>query len=134
MKPPLSFIISSCVIIISVFVSIFIQHHYVRHSLDMRSKERMIYTNKLEDFKKELNNNPDAAVTKADLAAMIDMNSYQSQKDKLYMDNKFELARGYPMVFPDYFILIMILWLSYQLDSIRKQLKSNENNEKNMER
>ena len=123
MKPPLSFIISSCVIIISVFVSIFIQHHYVRHSLDMRSKERMIYTNKLEDFKKELNNNPDAAVTKADLAAMIDMNSYQSQKDKLYMDNKFELARGYPMVFPDYFILIMILWLSYQLDSIRKQLK-----------
>ena len=123
MKPPLSFIISSCVIIISVFVSIFIQHHYVRHSLEMRSKEIMLYTNKLEDFKKELNKNPDAAVTKADLAAMIDMNFYQSQKDKLYMDNKFELAKGYPMAFPDYFILIMILWLSYQLDSIRKQLK-----------
>ena len=123
MKPPLSFIITVFVIIFFIIVSILIQHHYVRQSLDMSSKEIMFYTNKIEDFKKDLNNNPDAAVTKADLAALIDMNFYQSQKDKLYMDNKFELAKGYPMAFPDYFILIMILWLSYQLDSIIKQLK-----------
>ena len=113
MKPSMTYLITCFAIIFFVMISIVIEHHYRRQSLDMRSKEIMFYTTKLEDFKKELKNKSDESVTKADLADLIDMNYYQSQKDKLYMENQFELAKGYPMVFPDYFILLMILWLCF---------------------
>ncbi len=128
MKPPVTYLTTYFAVIFFIMISIFIVHHYRRQSLDMRSKEIMFYTTKMEDFKKELKNTPDEPVTKADLADLIDMNFYQSQKDKMYMENQFELAKGYSWDIPDYVFLLLILWLSFQLDNIRKQLKLKEVN------
>jgi hypothetical protein len=123
MKPSRTFIITCFGIICIVLISILIEHHFRKESLESRHKEIRFYIEKIEDYKKELKKSPDEAVTKADLAAFTEMNYYQSQIDKLYMENEFELSKGYTAIFPDYFFLLMILWLSFQLDKIYKQIQ-----------
>jgi hypothetical protein len=123
MKPSRTFIVTCLFIVGCVMISIFVQHKDRKEIFDSRHKEIMIYLEKIEDFKKELKNSPNEAVTKADLAAFAEMSYYQSQIDKLYMENDLELSKGYPAIFPDYFFLIMILWLSFQLDKIYKQIQ-----------
>lgn len=122
MKPTKGFLITCFIIIGIAMANITIQSHFRRESLNLRSKQIMIYVQKIEGFKEDLKRNPDETVTKADLATFTEMNFYQSMIDKLYMENDLELAKGYIMVVPDYFLLILILWLSFQLDKIYKRI------------
>jgi hypothetical protein len=123
MKPTKAFIITCLIILGCVMINIFVQHSFRKKSLDLRHREIKLYVEKIEDFKKELKKGPDESVTKADLAALIEMNYYQSQIDNLYMENEFELSKGYTEIIPVYFFLIMTLWLSFQLDKINKQIQ-----------
>jgi hypothetical protein len=122
MKPPLTFIVVCFSIFIFAMISILTQYSVKKQSLNLNHRQIMFYINKIEDFKKELKNNPDEAMTKADLAAFTEMNFYQSEINKLYIENEFELSNGYPRIFPDYLFLIFIVWLSYQLENIRKKV------------
>jgi hypothetical protein len=126
MKPSTTFTTASLVMFSFIMIYILIHSHFLRQSLELRNKEIMLYTNKLEDFKKALKNTSDESVTKADIADLIDMSSYQSEKDRLRMENQFDLAKGYDMIILVYFVLLLILRLSFQLDNIRKQLKLTE--------
>jgi hypothetical protein len=122
MKPTKIYIIAFIVVIGSILISINIQHRSRMNSLNINHKQIKIFTERIEDFRKELNNNPDEVVTKADLASFTEINRYQSEKDKLYMDNKIELSKGF-MGFPNYVLFILIVGLSVQLGSIRKQIE-----------
>jgi hypothetical protein len=51
------------------------------------------------------------------------MSFYQSQIDKLYMENDLDLSKDNMRIFPDHFLLILILWVSFQLDKIIKQIQ-----------
>jgi len=83
----------------------------------------MFLIGEIEDIKEEFNSDPNGVVTKADLVAFAEINRYQSEIDKLYMENRIELSKGISMIFPDYFLLILVLWLSFQLDKIRKRIE-----------
>ncbi|MBN2591370.1 MAG: hypothetical protein JXA96_16010 [Sedimentisphaerales bacterium] len=122
MKPSKGFMITVLFILGILMFKIAILSNFKKKMLSSRNNQIMMYIEKIEEFKDALKNNPDEVVTKADLADFTEMNFYQSQIDKLYMENDLELAKGYPMVFPDYVILILILWLSFQLDKIYKQI------------
>ncbi len=122
MKPSIGFIITFFVIMGFVMINIALQSNIRRKLLDLRNKQIMSYVQMIEGFKEELKRNPDETISKSDLAAFTEMNFYQSQIDKLYMENDLELAKGYPKVFPDYLLLILILWMSFQLDKIYKQI------------
>ena len=129
MKPTKKFMITCYIIIGIVMINIAIQHHFRKKIFSSNHKQIMFYIEKIESFKDNLRINPNEAVTKNDLADFTDMIFYQSQIDKLYMKNDLELAKGYQKVFPDYFLLILILWLSFQLDIIyRKINKKTEDN------
>ena len=137
MKPPKTFMNTFFVIIGIFVIAIFIEHHSRKKILDSNHKQIMLYTKKIEELKKDFQSDASEAVTKADLAALAEINYYQSEKDKRYLDNKFELSKGYTMVLPDFVFLILILWLSFQLDNISKKIdkqsgqdkiKLNENN------
>jgi len=139
MKPPKTFMITCLVIIGIIFITIHIEHRSRKKILDSNHKQIMLLTEKIEDLKKHFQSETSDAVTKADFSALAEINYYQSEKDKRYIDNKFELSKGYTMVFPDYFLIIIILWLSFQLDNISKKIdkqsgpdkiKLNENNSK----
>ena len=139
MKPPKTFM-NTCLVIIGIgLITIFIQHHSRKKILDSNHKEIMFYTKKIEELKKDFQSNVSEAVTKADLAALVQINYYQSEKDKRYLDNKFELSEGYAMVLPDFVFFILIVWLSFQLDNISRKIdrqsdldkmKLNESNSK----
>ncbi len=124
MKPSPKFIILSLIIVALGFAVLMIHTKTIRSSIDLRYKEIKLYVDKIEDYKKELKEKPDEVVTKADLAAFTKMNFYQSQINKLYMENDLDLSKGYPAIFPDYFLLILILlWLSFQLDKLDRRLQ-----------
>jgi hypothetical protein len=78
MKASPTYIITCFVILLFVMISLAIQHHFRKQSLEINNKQIMFYTGALEDFKKELKNTPDEAVTKADLAAFTDRINYQN--------------------------------------------------------
>lgn len=130
MKPPKTFMITCLVIIGIIFITIHIEHRSRTKILDSNHKQIMLLTKQIEELKKDFQNDASEAVTKADLAALAEINRYQSEKDKRYLDNKFELSKGYTMVFPDYFLVILILWLSFQLDNISKKIDKQSDQDK----
>ncbi len=122
MKPPKTFM-NTCLVIIGIIViAIFIEHHSRKKILDSNHKQIMLYTEKIEELKKDFQSDASEAVTKADLAALAEINRFQSEKDKRYLDNKFELSKGYATGLPDFVFLILILWLSFQLDNISRKI------------
>ena len=139
MKPPKTFM-NTCLVIIGIgLITIFIQHHSRKKILDSNHKATMFYTKKIEELKKDFQNDASKAVTKADLAALAEINRYQSERDDRYLDNKFELSKGYGMILPDLGFFILIVWLSFQLDNISRKIdrqsdldkmKLNESNSK----
>jgi len=122
MKPTIGFIITFFVIMSFVMINIAIQSHFKKKMLSSRHNQIRMYIEKIEEFKDTLKSNPDEVITKKDLADFTEMNFFQSQIDKLYMENGLELAKGYQLVFPDYLLLILILWMSFQLEKIYKQI------------
>ena len=123
MKPSRTFIITCFIILGCVLISMLIQHSARKHSRDLRHKQIRFLIGEIEDIKEEFNSDPNGVVTKADLVAFAEINRYQSEIDKLYMENRIELSKGIHMIFPDYFLLILVLWLSFQLDKISKQIE-----------
>ena len=123
MKPSRTFIITCFIILGCVLISMLIQHSARKHSRDLRHKQTRFLIGEIEDIKEEFNSDPNGVVTKADLVAFAEINRYQSEIDKLYMENRIELSKGIHMIFPDYFLLILVLWLSFQLDKISKQIE-----------
>ena len=122
MKQPKMFIIFCLITIGSILLAMHVQHRSRMKILDINHKQTMLLTEKVEDLKKQFQGGINEAVTKADLVALAEINRYQSEKDMLYIDNKFELSGGYPQLFPDYFIVILILCLSFQLGNISKKI------------
>ena len=123
MKPSRTFIVT-CFVILGCVLSISILQHSTRkRSIDLRHKQTMFLIGEIEDIKEEFNSDPNGVVTKADLVAFAEINRYQSEIDKLYMENRIELSKGIHMIFPDYFLLILVLWLSFQLEKISKRIE-----------
>ena len=123
MKPSRTFIITCFIILGCVLISMLIQHSARKHSRDLRHKQTMFLIGEIEDIKEEFNSDPNGVVTKADLVAFAEINRYQSEIDRLYMENRIELSKGIHMIFPDYFLLILVLWLSFQLEKISKRIE-----------
>ena len=122
MKPPKMFIITCSIMFVSIFITLHIQHRTRMKILDINHKQTMLLTKQIEELKKDFQNDVSEEITKADLAVLAEINRFQSEKDKRYLDNKFELSKDYPMVFPDYVLVILILWLSFQLDNISRKI------------
>jgi hypothetical protein len=122
MKPPKTFMNTFFVIIGIFVIAIFIEHHGRKKILDSNHKQIMLLTEQIEELKKDFQNDASEAVTKADMEALAQINYYQSEKDKRYLDNKFELSKGYATGLPDFVFLILILWLSFQLDNISRKI------------